>query len=165
VKKREFREDLYYRLCVVPIEIPPLRQRREDILILAEHFLERFARKFGSNVAGFSRAALAKLTRLPWAGNVRELENTVERAVIFCEGNLVDEQDIQVTDVSEPAAQATQLFTGLKTLHDVEREYIEYVLTQTSQNREKAAEILGINRKTLYRRRKEMQAGKAGGGA
>jgi len=155
VKSGRFREDLYFRLCVVPIEIPPLRQRKEDIILLSEHFLEKYSKKMDSKVIGFTRSAFAKLTRLSWPGNVRELENTIERAIVFCDGTLIDERDIVVTDISEPAALTTKLFTGLKSLREFEKEYIEYVLLQTGNKKEKAAEVLRISRKTLYRKQRD----------
>lgn len=155
VRNKKFREDLYYRLCVVPIEIPPLRERREDVLLLAEHFLNRFARKFDTRIIGFTKAAQAKLMSMRWPGNIRELENTIERAVVFCEETLIDEEHIQAPDISEAGPSFTDLFSRLMSLDQLEREYIEYVLVQTGGNKEKASEILGVNRKTLYRKQME----------
>ena len=161
VREKKFREDLFYRLCVAPIEIPPLRQRKEDILLLAEHFLTKFSRKTHSKINGFTRVALAKLMKLHWPGNVRELENTIERAVVFCDGSVIDEQDIQVADISESALPTAELFSKLMSLEKLEKEYIEFVLVQTGNKREKAAEVLGINRKTLYRKQQIYGAGGA----
>ena len=155
VKNQSFRKDLYFRLCVVPIEVAPLRHRKDDILLLSEYFLSKFSHKFNSRVLGFTKAALSKLTRLSWPGNVRELENAIERAVVFCEGKLIDENDIQVTELSEGETYVSQLFSGLKNLRELEQQYIEYVLAQTGNRREKASNVLGINRKTLYRKQKE----------
>jgi transcriptional regulator with PAS, ATPase and Fis domain len=155
IQEGKFRQDLYYRLCVAPVEIPPLRQRREDILLLAEHFLSKFSRKSNTKVLGFTKSALAKLARLPWPGNVRELENIIERAVIFSEGSFIDEHDIQVTDLPESASPpTTELFSRLMSLESLEREYIGYVLQQTGNKREAAAKILGVDRKTLYRKQR-----------
>src|SRR6185312_14898773 len=94
IRDARFREDLYYRLSVIPIVIPPLRERKEDVSILAEHFLRKYAATNNASVKGFTKRAMAKLMGLRWEGNVRELENVVERAVVLCTGNLIDEADI-----------------------------------------------------------------------
>jgi DNA-binding NtrC family response regulator len=158
VREKRFREDLYYRLCVAPLEIPPLRNRREDILLLADHFLTKFTRRADSQIGGFTKAASAKLHRLNWPGNVRELENTIERAVVFCDQKMIDEKDIHVVDMSETLTPEAFSFASMVSLDTIERQYIEYVIERTGNKLEKAAEVLGINRKTLYRKQLEYTA-------
>jgi two-component system response regulator HydG len=157
VKQKTFREDLYFRLRVIPVEIAPLRSRKDDIIPLAEHFLSKAGEKFGTVPKGFTRAALAKMTRLSWPGNVRELQNSIDRALVLCEGPLIDEGDIEASESTSEALPPLpqQTFSGLKNLRELEQEYIEYVLAQTGNKRERAAEILGINRKTLYRKQRK----------
>jgi two-component system response regulator HydG len=153
VKKGDFREDLYYRLCVATLKIPPLRERQEDILLLAGHFLEKFNKKSGSKILGFTKSAMTELLTLPWAGNVRELENVIERAVVFCEGTLIDRQDIQVSSFTAEPAKTPEIFSKLMPLREVEKEYIEYVLAKTGNKLGQSATILGVDRKTLFRKR------------
>ena len=156
-----FREDLYYRLCVIPIQLPPLRERKEDIPLLAEFFLEKYCKINQVTSRKFTKTALAKLIRLSWPGNIRELENTIERAVVLSDGESVDEQDIQIEPpASQNGNQAEDYFAQLLTLDQLERNYIQYVLQKTGNIKEKAAEILGINRKTLYRKEMEYEASK-----
>jgi two-component system response regulator HydG len=158
IKQKKFREDLYYRLCVAPIEIPPLRQRDKDIVLLAKHFLTVFAKKTNSKALGYTEAAEEKLMKSLWPGNVRELENTVERALLFCDKTFIDENDIQLPIVTEPQTSHTsELFSQFMSLELLERKYIGYVLDHTGNKREKAAELLGINRKTLYRKERELK--------
>lgn len=146
VRKEEFREDLYYRLNVVEIHIPPLRERKEDILPLAYHFLEQFNRKYSKRIRGFTRRAESSLLSYPWYGNVRELKNIVERAVLFSDSKEIDSEDISC------------LFTthrdkgGFKTIKELEKEYILEVLRQVDFNKKRASEILGIPLRTFYRK-------------
>ena len=147
VKEGKFREDLYYRLNVVEIRIPPLRERRDDILPLAKHFLEHFSRKYSRPVKGFTERAVNSLLSYPWYGNVRELKNAVERAVLFCEGELIDTKDLACLMNSEEIANG-----GPKTLKEVEREYIMKVLKEVNFNKKRASQILGIPLRTLYRK-------------
>lgn len=153
-KTGAFREDLFYRLSVIPIEIPPLRKRVEDIPLLAEHFLKKHARTHGVKIEGFTRNAVSKLMRLPWDGNVRELENAIERAVILCNEKFIDEADILISEnvEREGAASSTHAFDEMLTLENLEKKYIEYVLEKTGRRKGRAAEILGINRTTLRRK-------------
>jgi two-component system response regulator HydG len=152
-----FREDLYYRLCVIPICIPPLRDRREDILILANLFLEKYAAKNKLNVKSFSRKAVARLYQLKWCGNVRELENTVERAVILSQGSTVDEQHILIESTTNDDRKIYEHFSSHLTLRALEKEYIKHILNSVEDRKERAAAILGIDRKTLYRKEKEFK--------
>ena len=155
IDKCTFREDLYYRLCVIPICIPPLRDRREDILILANLFLQKYAPKNKLNVKSFSRKAVARLYQLKWCGNVRELENTIERAVILSQGNVVDEQHILIESTANDDKKIYEHFSSHLTLRALEKEYIKHILTSVEDRKERAAQILGIDRKTLYRKEKE----------
>lgn len=155
IKEGLFREDLYYRLSVIPIVIPPLRQRKEDIPLLAEHFLRKYAATNNAKVKGFTKRAMVKLTELRWEGNVRELENVVERALVLCSGHLIDEADIP-----NPEMQSSENFflgaTGdFPTVTQLEERYIKLVLEKTGGRKDKAAQILGMNRRTLYRKERE----------
>ena len=121
IKNATFREDLYYRLSVIPIVIPPLRHRKEDIPLLAEHFLRKYTAENGSRVTAFSKAAIAKLTNIPWEGNVRELENQIERCVVLAKGGFIEESDLptaQTADAESVFAQASQ---QLMTLEELEK--------------------------------------------
>lgn len=156
IKNNSFREDLYYRLAVIPIVIPPLRHRREDIPLLADHFLRKYASMNNSIVKGFTKEAMARLMSMPWEGNVRELENIIERAVVLARGEQIDSSDLPGPahgDVESFFA-STQSGT-LPTLEDIERRYIKFVLEKTGGRKEKAAQILGVNRRTLYRKERE----------
>jgi two-component system response regulator HydG len=153
--ENRFREDLYFRISVIPVAIPPLRERVEDIPLLAEHFLDFYCRQNSIPAKRFSKAALQKLMKFSWPGNVRELENSIERAVILSDAELIDEKDIRLEDRSRGTNQVLELFSSLPTLDELERRYMAHVLAETGGHRERAAEILGINRKTLYRKEKE----------
>lgn len=156
IKNGTFREDLYYRLSVIPIVIPPLRHRREDIVLLAEHFLQKYAASNHSKVKGFSQQAMARLMSMPWEGNVRELENVIERAVVLAKEQVIDIKDLPSAGEGnvESFFEATQSGT-LPTLEDIERRYFKFILDKTGGRKEKAAQILGVNRRTLYRKERE----------
>lgn len=157
IKNSSFREDLYYRLAVIPIVIPPLRHRREDIPLLADHFLKKYATSNSSSVRGFSQKAMARLMGNPWEGNVRELENVIERAVVLARGEYIDEAELpSVTQGDVESFFAMNQATGtLPTLEDIEKRYIKFVLEKTGGRKEKAAQILGVNRRTLYRKERD----------
>ena len=145
VKKGVFREDLYFRLCILTIAIPPLRRRVEDILPLASHFAVRFAREFGKPTPQFSHKALEALKNYDWPGNVRELENLIQRLVLMSDTGV-----IAVGDLPPNMRFSIALRSGLdRTLAEVENEYIRNLLASVDGNKTKAAEILGIDRKTL----------------
>lgn len=163
IRKGTFREDLYYRLNVVPINLPPLRERREDILLLADHFMDKFSKKMGKEIAGLSEDAKTLLLRYPFPGNIRELENMLERAIALIKGKIIQAEDLpdevcgqpsSIQDVckrirgSKPLASATKLF---------EKEYIQTVLEKTKGKKGQAADILGISRKTLWEKIKELE--------
>lgn len=156
IKNGTFREDLYYRLSVIPITIPPLRHRREDIPLLADHFLKKYSISNHSPVKSFSTEAVNRLMNMPWEGNVRELENIVERAVVLTRGHV-----IEATDLPNAGEGDVESFFGstqngtLPTLEEIERRYFKFVLDKTAGRKEKAAQILGVNRRTLYRKERE----------
>ena len=155
----EFREDLYYRLNVITIDIPPLRERKEDITILADHFLEKYSLDTGKKIYGFSDQAMRMLMEYDWPGNIRQLENTIEHAVV-----VASELDIKVNDFPEylveskieSSAKAVPGKTN-QSLEDLEKEYIESTLKSNNWNIRKSANILGINRVTLYNKIKKYQ--------
>lgn len=155
IKKKEFRDDLYYRLCVIPVQVPPLRDHREDIPLLATHFLKKYSEINEKEINGFHKDAMTKLKRLRWSGNVRELENTIERAVVLSNDNIISESEITIEGSADIDEKTSALFSELLTLKEIEKQYIQYVLDKTYGKKEEAAEILGINRKTLYRKEKE----------
>ena len=156
VRERRFREDLYYRLNVIAIEIPPLRDRAEDIPLLSGHFLRLHAAKNHREIDGFTEAALSRLRAYPWPGNVRELEHAVERAVILTRGTLIDLVDLPpaVSQAEPPAARVVPIPLGMP-LIEVEQLLIEETLRLTKGNKELAAKFLGIASRTIYRKLKE----------
>lgn len=155
IKKQEFRDDLYYRLAVIPLAIPPLSQRREDIPLLANHFLNKFGVLNNKKFVGFSGETLNFLMNYSWPGNVRELENTIERAAILSKSDKIEVEDLSLDYVSENSLFISKIESSLPTLEELEKQYIQFVLSKTDNQKEKAAEILGLNRKTLYRKEKE----------
>ncbi len=160
ISQNEFREDLYYRLNVMPLHLPSLRDRRSDIPLLADFFLKRYSTNKKARVNSFSSAAMSKLMSLEWRGNVRELENTIERAVVLAETNVIEERDIVCEDIQPTAdmSGSQQIFERGLTLHELEMEYIKFVLKKTNNKKEAATRILGIDRKTLYRKEKQYLA-------
>ena len=159
VKAKRFRDDLYYRLNVIELKLPPLRERREDIPILVEAFLKKCAAARGKNVKGVSESALAMLMDYDWSGNVRELENVIERAVTLSRGETISPDDLPTgvqgargdRRVLDEAAEKTL------SLHEIESEYIKKILEKTGGNKYQAAHALGIDRKTLYRKLADME--------
>jgi DNA-binding NtrC family response regulator len=154
VKKEGFREDLYFRLNVLTIDVPPLRERGDDVFILTRHFAARFAREMGKTASCFSDQVLQVFRNYHWPGNVRELENVVQRLVVMNEGGAIEVPDLP----------SLMRFSGLRnasfdrTLAEVEAEYIRNVLASVNGNRTRAAEILGIDRKTLREKLKASAA-------
>ena len=146
VEKGSFREDLYFRLNVIPIDLPPLRERGDDVLLLIRHFAALFAAEFGKPVPSLSDAAIQVLRRYRWPGNVRELENVIQRLVVMVEGELVDVPDLPSLMRFSALGKGASLD---RTLADVEVEYVRDVLASVDGNRTRAAAILGIDRKTL----------------
>jgi len=153
VKKKKFREDLYYRLNVITIDIPPLRERNEDILLLIKHFAANFAKESGKPTPKFSEDALQVLKSYNWPGNVRELENIIQRLVIMTEGDIIDVPDL-------PSLMRFSALRGVspnRTLAEVEADHILNVLAYVNGNKTRAAEILGITRKTLREKLKKFK--------
>jgi len=148
VKRRDFREDLFYRLNVVHIHLAPLRERSEDLPQLADWFLKTYAVKHGRKLTGITPGALALLKEYEFPGNVRELANTVERAVIVSVGRRLEETDLPAT--VRAAVLLQQRRSRPRTLAEIEAAYIAEVLSATSGNKTAAARILGISRKNLY---------------
>lgn len=151
VREGTFREDLYYRLNVIPVRIPPLSERVEDIPLLVDHFLEKYAKAMGKPRKRITVRAVAALQQRSWEGNVRELENIVERLVVLTPGDTIDVGDLPYAIAAEAAHFDMQRTEELPTLEEMERRYVLQVLDRTGGNKEKAAKILGINRRTLYR--------------
>jgi two-component system response regulator HydG len=155
VEENRFREDLFYRIDVIQVEVPPLRSRGSDILLLAQHFLEHFAARSGKQVAGITEPVAEKLMAYRWPGNVRELRNVIERAVA-----LTRYDKLGVDDLPEKIRQyrSSQVFIGgedpseLVPLEEIERRYILHVLKAVDDNKASAARTLGLDRKTLYRK-------------
>ncbi len=153
VQDNTFRADLYYRLNVIPIVIPPLRRRRDDIPLLVEHFLEKASAKTGGRKKKISRAAMDLLSEYEFPGNVRELENMMERAVILQEGDLIDIEDLpDKVRMRHGGRRGLDISSSRMTLEELEKEYLISVLEETNWQKKKASTILGINASTLYRK-------------
>jgi DNA-binding NtrC family response regulator len=150
VEEGAFREDLYYRLNVVTLRVPPLRERREDISLLAQHFLQKYAQAAGKTLTGFARETLTLLAAHDWPGNVRELEHAVERAVALSSTALVLPDDLPPEIRGRPPS-PPDIPARRMTLDELRRWYVSAVLQETGGNKVRAAEILGIDRRTLYR--------------
>jgi two-component system, NtrC family, response regulator AtoC len=151
VKSGKFREDLFDRLNVVTITLPPLRERKEDIPILANHFLQKFSEENHKNISHISPEALGILTQYSWPGNVRELEHTIERAVIFSIHPIILPEDLPTKMFEEIKGPEILIPEKQLSLKELEKRYILKVLQETGGNKKKASEILGIDRATLYR--------------
>jgi two-component system response regulator HydG len=169
VEQGSFRRDLFYRLSVFPIRLPPLRERPEDIHPLVIHFLEHYKQKTGRFISGISKAALQALTSYDWPGNVRELENAIERAIIIASGRQIELDDLpeavglhaleEREHLREERAEAAEEGRALQleitvpsSIDEIERQAIEATLDYTSGDKTRAARVLGIGRKTLYRK-------------
>jgi DNA-binding NtrC family response regulator len=153
VSAGHFREDLYFRLSVLPIVVPPLRERRADIVPAAEHFAASLASIHNRLPVHFTEAARRVLAAYTWPGNLRELRNAVERAMVFSRGNELQLEDLP--DNIRAAAGGAALLVGLRSLEDLEREAIAQTLEATRYHITKSAEVLGISRKTLLEKRKK----------
>jgi formate hydrogenlyase transcriptional activator len=153
VKRNEFRSDLYYRLNVFPVPLPPLRARREDIPALVEHFVEIYARRMGKQIDRISSETMSELTLYPWPGNIRELQNFIERSVILSSGNVLDSPLASLRNAAEVES------LGPITMEDAERDHIRKTLEQTRwvvSGPNGAAARLGIKRSTLYFRMQKL---------
>jgi two-component system, NtrC family, response regulator HydG len=155
IRDGRFREDLFYRLSVIPLAMPALREREEDIPLLAEHFLRKYAAANGRVIKGFTKDAMARLMRLRWDGNVRELENFVERVVVLAAGPWIDAAEVQGPEVEGVDKLFRASIRDFPTIAQLEERYIRVILDKTGGHKEKAAQILGINRRTLYRKERE----------
>lgn len=158
VDKGTFRKDLYYRLNVIPIEIPPLRERRDDIPLLVRHFMNKFAAKTNKTISGVAKEAMELLVSHSWEGNVRELENVIERAVTITDDPVIGLDDLpeEIKHGPKGTEQADSPYDPNLSLFDIERLHIKTVLSRTEGNKSKAARILGIDYSTLLRKLKTM---------
>jgi transcriptional regulator with GAF, ATPase, and Fis domain len=157
IARGTFREDLFYRLNVVSISLPPLRQRGEDVVVIARWFLQKYAREFGSRVRGFTPAALVAVRKYAWPGNIRELENRVKKAIVLADRALVSAEDLdlrpEVLDPILPLAQAKE---------DFQKRYIHEVLERNGGNRTKTAKDLGVDPRTIFRHLERLDAERRG---
>jgi transcriptional regulator with PAS, ATPase and Fis domain len=154
VDEGKFRDDLYYRLNVICIELPPLREHKEDIPLLVQHFIGKFNIEMGGKIERASEEALEILMQYNWPGNVRELENVIERAMVITKGNLIKAEDLQLSPqvLKEKGAAPS---SDDKTIKSLEKKHIAIVLEENKWNIQKSAEQLGIDRVTLYNKIKK----------
>jgi DNA-binding NtrC family response regulator len=152
VKAGRFREELLYRINVITITLPPLRERRDDIPLLANHFLHKYEKALNRSTIRFSRGAMRALVGYPWPGNVRELENAIERAVILAETNVIHSHDLPEKVRNTPASGWSELEGSGLTLEELEQEHIKRVLDKVKGDKVKAAQTLGVHLSTLYRK-------------
>lgn len=147
-----FRQDLLYRINTVELRLPPLRERGDDLDLLADHFLAKYARDYGRSVTGFTPEARTKMRGYGWPGNVRELQHTVERALILTDGTIIDVDDLQFSASAAPEASGAGLGVASLDLEEIERAAVRSALSKHAGNITHAAEELGLTRKSLYRR-------------
>lgn len=145
IKDGKLREDLFYRISAISVHLPPLRERREDVLPLANTFLKRYASQADRNIAGFSPTATEMLRTFDWPGNIRQLQNEIQRTVLMCENNVIDVQDLSITTVMSQTE-----VEDLTLMEAMERNTIEKILKETGGNKLETAKRLGIGRQTLY---------------
>jgi two-component system response regulator FlrC len=163
IKDGNFREDLQYRLNVIPFHLPPLRERQDDIPLLAKHFVEKYSERDNRSVKGLTDEAIASLMQMTWKGNVRELENIIERAVLMCKEDLISNKDLFLNEKDRQPNFVTQPISPSVSLKEIEKNVILNTLDHTNGNRTHAAEILGISVRTLrnkmneYRKKMEIQ--------
>jgi DNA-binding NtrC family response regulator len=155
VRDGEFREDLYYRIKVIVLRLPPLRERVDDIPELADHFRRLANERNGRDVGSFTPAAIARLQQHAWPGNVRELENVIEQAVVLTRGDEIDAGDLPEEITGERGPQDVLRIAVGTTLADTERELILETLRKAGGNKTQAAKMLGIGVRTLYRKLEE----------
>ena len=158
IEKKTFREDLYYRINVLELTVPPLRSRGTDVLLIANYFLQQFADSMDKNVEGFDDEVLHQFLQYDWPGNVRELRNIVQRSIVLTQQATIN-SDVLPAKISSYQSKQLVIDEGdnqpLDSLEVIERRYIRYVLERTGGNKTEAAKVLGLDRKTLYRRLKE----------
>jgi DNA-binding NtrC family response regulator len=148
IKDGKLREDLFYRISAISVHLPPLRERRDDIMPLAQAFLKRFVAQSNRPIRAFTPAAVDRLTAFDWPGNVRQLQNEIQRAVLLCESNDIDSTDLSITNVKTESEQSMD--TNFTLLEGVERNAIVQMLKETGGNKLETAKRLGIGRQTLY---------------
>ncbi|MBN1600087.1 MAG: PAS domain S-box protein [Chitinispirillaceae bacterium] len=156
VKTGQFREDLYYRINVVSIKLPPLRDRRCDIPLLVDHFIDRFNARYNKQISGIDENALFLLLQHEYPGNIRELENIIEHAFIFCKSGSIKSEHLPATITDKTDDPDFKVLAKVKTFDELERMYIQSILSETEGNRLLAAERLGIHKATLFRRMKQL---------
>ena len=156
IKKGNFREDLFYRLNVVHIHVPPLRERKDDIPLLINTFMQEFAKENGKGIKNIDNHARAALYKYSWPGNIRQLKNCMESAVVMCSSDTITLNDLPPTIKSESSANSMQIPFGV-TLDEAEKIIIQQTLAQNQGNKSKTAEVLGIGRKTLHRKLDEYE--------
>jgi DNA-binding NtrC family response regulator len=157
IRQGHFREDLYYRLKVIDIELPPLRKRRDDIPLLVQHFISQYSRELKKTVSGISEEVLKIFLNHFWPGNVRELENVIQRAMTLCRNEWILPEDLPSSMVQEKEENLIEKsLEGRCTIDQLEKEYIRKVMIEVGGNKSKAAGILGLDRKTLYRKLEEL---------
>ena len=154
MKVGEFREDLYYRIAVFPIRIPPLRQRRDDIAPLVEHFFESCVKEMGRNLRGITTEAMRLLVSYHWPGNVRELENIIQRAILLETSHSIQANNPAIQEIAATEPDVADGMLPVMPLDELERRAIVTALETTERNVTQAATLLGINRATIYRKLK-----------
>jgi len=154
VEKHTFREDLFYRLHVIPIILPPLRERKDDIELLAYHFLEEFNRKLNKSIKGFSKRALVLLKNYSWPGNIRQLRNVIERVVALSQSDRIGPDDLPFRNTDQEIFQSLGTKGEIISLEELEKRYIQKVMEQVGGNQKQAAALLGISQTTLWRKLK-----------
>jgi two-component system NtrC family response regulator len=160
MRKKEFRRDLYYRLAVVTVDLPPLRERKSDITALAHHFMQKYSAIYNKKLTGIAPAALQIIMKNPWPGNIRELENVMERSVLLSSGTVIDETSLPLS-VRHASAGVKTCLESLKSAtraagRKTEEKSILAALSESNGNKTKAAKILGISRSSLYNKIKEL---------
>jgi two-component system response regulator HydG len=159
VSQGALRQDLFYRLNVIRIHMPPLRERTEDISLLVRHFVDRFSTRHGRAISGISDDAISSLESWTWPGNVRELENAIERAVVLCRSGTIEPGDLPA-DIARVRRTPDQLTFAVGTpLGNIERRMIEATMRKCGGDRQKVANMLGTTVRTLYRREAEWRSG------
>jgi DNA-binding NtrC family response regulator len=148
IKEGKLREDLFYRISAISVHLPPLRERREDIMPLANTFLKRFVAQANRSIRGFTAEAVERLAAFDWPGNVRQLQNEIQRAVLLCESGDIDSADLSITNI--PTETEAVHDTNFTLLEGVERNAIVQMLRETGGNKLETAKRLGIGRQTLY---------------
>jgi DNA-binding NtrC family response regulator len=152
VKENHFRQDLLYRINTIEVQIPPLRDRIEDIPLLANHFLRHYAAKYGKSVSKISDAAMTRMSKHPWPGNIRELQHALERAIILSNSNVLQPEDFNLNVVTNSKESESSVALDQYNLDEVEKLLIRKVLKKYNGNITQAAAELGLTRSSLYRR-------------